>query len=35
MKRDRIRDIGIGDKYGFLLLTLVGTSKSLEDVDTG
>ena len=22
-----------GDKYGFLLLTLVGTSKGLEDVD--
>ena len=25
----------IGDKYDFLLLTLVGTSKGLEDVDTG
>ena len=25
----------IGDKYGFLLLTPVGTSKGLEDVDTG
>ena len=25
----------IGDKYGFLLLTPVGTSKVLEDVDTG
>ena len=23
------------DKYGFLLLTPVGTSKGLEDVDTG
>ena len=25
----------IGDKYGLLLLTQVGTSKDLEDVDTG
>ena len=25
----------IGDNYGFLLLTPVGTSKGLEDVDTG
>ena len=25
----------IGDKYGFLLLTPVGTSKGLEVVDTG
>ena len=25
----------IDDKYGFLLLTPVGTSKSLEDVDMG
>ena len=25
----------IGDKDGFLLLTPVGTSKGLEDVDTG
>ena len=25
----------IGDKYGFLLLTPVGTIKGLEDVDTG
>ena len=25
----------IGDKYGYLLLTPVGTSKGLEDVDTG
>ena len=24
-----------GDKYGFLLLDTVGTSKDLEDVDTG
>ena len=24
----------VGDKYGFLLLTLVGTGKGLEDVDT-
>ena len=24
----------IGDKYGFLLLTSVGTSKGLKDVDT-
>ena len=23
----------IGDKYGFLLLTLVGTSKGLKDVE--
>ena len=23
------------DKYGFILLTLVGTSKGLEDVDMG
>ena len=25
----------LGDKYSFLLLTSVGTSKGLEDVDTG
>ena len=25
----------IGDKYGFLLLTTVGTSKGLKDADTG
>ena len=25
----------MGNKYGFLLLTPVGTSKGLEDVDTG
>ena len=25
----------IGDKYGFILLTPVGTSKGLKDVDTG
>ena len=25
----------IGDKYGFILLTPVGTSRDLEDVDTG
>ena len=25
----------IGDNYGFLLLTPVGTSKGLEDIDTG
>ena len=25
----------IGDKYDFLLLTPVGTSKDLDDVDTG
>ena len=25
----------IGDKAGFLFLTLVGTSRGLEDVDTG
>ena len=25
----------IGDKYGFLLLTPVGTSKGIDDVDTG
>ena len=25
----------VGDKYGFLLLTPVDTSKGLEDVDTG
>ena len=25
----------MGDKYGLLLLTPVGTSKGLEDVDTG
>ena len=25
----------IGDKYGFILLILVGTSRDLEDVDTG
>ena len=25
----------IGDKYGLYLLTPVGTSKGLEDVDTG
>ena len=25
----------IGYKYGFLLLTSVGTSKNFEDVDTG
>ena len=31
MKRDKL----IGGKYGFLLLTSVGTSKGLEDVDTG
>ena len=35
MKRDRIGDIYVGDKYGFLLLTSVGTSKGLEDVDMG
>ena len=25
----------IGDKYSFILLTLIGTSEGLEDVDTG
>ena len=25
----------IGEKYGFLMLTPVGTSKGLEDVNTG
>ena len=35
MKRDRIRDIQVINKYGFLLLTPVGTSKGLEDADTG
>ena len=25
----------IGDKYGFILLTSVGSSKGLEDVDAG
>ena len=33
MKRDRIRDIYIGKKHGFLLLTPVVTSKGLEDVN--
>ena len=33
MKRDRIRDIYVGDNnYGFLLLTAFGTSKGLKDV---
>ena len=34
MKRERIRDICISDKYGSLLLTPVDISKGLEDVDT-
>ena len=35
MKKDPIRDIQVIYKYGFLLLTPVGTSKGLVDVDTG
>ena len=37
IKRDRIRFIYvyIGDEDSFLLLTQVGTSKVLQDVDTG
>ena len=35
MKRDQIRDLFISDKYGFLLLTPVGTSRGLEDFDKG
>ena len=34
MKRDWIRDL-LSDEYGFVLLTPVGTSKSLDGVDTG
>ena len=33
---EKERDKGLlGDKYGFLLLTTVDTSKALKDVDTG
>ena len=35
MKKDRIKDIYVGDEYGFLLLTPVGTSKGFENIDTG
>ena len=33
MQKDRIRDIG--DQDGFLLLTPVGSSMGLDDVDMG